>query len=46
MKLASIIRMVLEAIDGEAYRPQMELIVEFLVRTQRTNGAWWYNYSD
>ena len=34
--------MLLEAIDSEKYRPQMESIVTYLLNNQQPNGSWFY----
>lgn len=34
--------MLLEAIDAELYRPQMEAITAYLLYNQQPNGAWFY----
>ena len=39
---AGVDLMLLEAIDGEAYRPQMEAIVAYLLYNQQPNGSWYY----
>jgi hypothetical protein len=39
---ASVDLMLLEAIDAEAYRPQLEAIVAYLLKNQQPNGAWFY----
>jgi len=40
---ASVDLMLLEAIDPEAYRIQLQLIVDYLVQSQQPNGAWFYD---
>ena len=35
--------MLLEALDAEVYRPQLEQIVAYLLQSQRPNGAWFYD---
>ncbi len=40
---AGVDLMVLEAIDAEAYRPQMEAIVNYLIQSQQPNGSWFYD---
>ena len=40
---ASVDLMLLEAVDAEAHRPQMEAIVAYLVYNQQPNGAWFYD---
>ena len=39
---AGVDLMLLEAVDGPAYRPQMTLIADFLVNSQLSNGSWYY----
>ena len=39
---AGVDAMLLEAIDREAYRPQLELIAKYLIARQRPHGAWYY----
>ena len=39
---AGVDLMLLEAIDGEIYRPQMEPMVAYLLSTQQPNGSWFY----
>ena len=39
---AGVDAMLLEAVDREAYRPQLELIARYLVARQRPHGAWYY----
>ncbi len=41
---AGVDLMLLEAIDGETYRPRMEAIVAFLIASQQSNGSWFYNH--
>lgn len=40
---AGVDLMLLEALDGEFYRPQIEAIVAYLISTQQPNGAWFYD---
>lgn len=40
---ASVDLMLLEAIDPEAYRIQLQLIVDYLLQSQQPNGAWFYD---
>ena len=39
---AGVDLMLLEAIDIELYRPQMEMMVDYLLASQQPNGAWFY----
>ena len=39
---AGVDAMLLEAVDREAYLPQLEMIAQFLVARQRPYGAWYY----
>lgn len=39
---AGVDAMLLEAVDREVYRPQLELIAKYLVARQRPYGAWFY----
>ncbi len=36
--------MLLEAIDSELYRPQIESITQHLIISQRPNGSWFYDF--
>src|SRR5258708_18060 len=40
---AGVDLMLLEAVDAEKYRPQMEAIVAYLLKNQQPNGAWFYD---
>lgn len=42
---ASVELMLLESIDAETYRPQLEAITAFLIKNQRDNGAWFYDHN-
>lgn len=39
---AGVDAMLLEAADREKYKPQLELIAQFLIGRQRPHGAWYY----
>lgn len=39
---AGVDAMLLEAVDREAYLPQLEMIAKYLVARQRPHGAWYY----
>lgn len=41
---AGVDLMLLEAVDPEFYRPQMEAIVAYLLSNQQPNGAWFYDH--
>ena len=41
---AGVDLMLLEAVDAEAFRPQMQLIVKYLLEKQQSNGSWYYPY--
>ncbi|WP_373649116.1 HEAT repeat domain-containing protein [Schlesneria sp. DSM 10557] len=40
---ASVDLMLLEAIDPEGYRIQIQMIVDYLLQSQQPNGAWFYD---
>ncbi|MBS0201623.1 MAG: HEAT repeat domain-containing protein [Planctomycetes bacterium] len=39
---AGVDAMLLEAVDGETYRPELESIAQFLIARQRPYGGWYY----
>jgi hypothetical protein len=39
---AGVDAMLLEAVDRELYRPQLEKIAQFLIQRQRPHGGWYY----
>jgi len=39
---AGVDMMLLEAVDSELYRPQLEAITAYLIYQQQPNGAWYY----
>ena len=39
---AGVDAMLLEAVDREAYLPQLEMIAQFLIARQRPHGGWYY----
>ena len=42
---AGVDLMLLEALDPEAYRPQLESILDYLLKNQQPNGSWFYDHN-
>ena len=43
---AGVDAMLLEAVDPEAYRRQLQMIASYLIGSQNANGAWFYVYDN